>query len=239
VSDQGIAIVVGVGPGLGASLARRFAAEGMKVAVTARSEKKTAPIVDEITRDGRGEAVGFNFDTTNEAAVVRFFEEVDARWGGASLVVYNAGAFMKTSIIDASADDFVRCWQANCFGGFLVGREAAARMAPRGSGTILFTGATASKKGSAQFFNLSVGKFGLFALAQAMARELGPQGVHVGHVIIDGQIMSESRAHLAEERAPDGLLAADAIADTYWHLHTQHRSAWALDVDLRPWVENF
>lgn len=236
---SGVAVVVGVGPGLGASLGRRFAAEGMRVALTARSAAKTAPVVDEITRDGRGEAVGFNMDTTDEAAVVKFFEDVDALWGTPDLVVYNAGAFMKTSIIGAKADDFRRCWEANCYGGFLVGREAATRMAPKGAGTILFTGATASKKGSAQFFNLSVGKFGLFALAQAMARELGPQGIHVGHVIIDGQIMTEDRAHIAAERAPDGLLAPDAIAETYWQLHTQHRSAWALDVDLRPWVEKF
>lgn len=236
---SGVAIVVGVGPGLGASLGRRFAAEGMRVALTARSEAKTAPVVEDIARDGRGEGAAFVMDTTDEAAVVKFFEDVDARWGTPDLVVYNAGAFMKTSIIGASADDFKRCWEANCYGGFLVGREAAVRMAPKGAGTILFTGATASKKGSAQFFNLSVGKFGLFALAQAMARELGPQGIHVGHVIIDGQIMSESRAHIAAERAPDGLLDADAIAETYWQMHTQHRSAWALDVDLRPWVEKF
>ncbi len=239
MSGTGPAIVVGVGPGLGAAICRRFAREGMNVAVAARKAEKTEKIVAEVNALGGGEARGFAVDTTDEAAVEKLFDDVAGTWGVPDAAIYNAGAFMKTSILDATAADFKRCWEANCYGGFLVGRAAATRMVPNGSGSILFTGATASKRGSAQFFNLSVGKFGLLALAQAMARELGPQGIHVAHVIIDGQIMSERYAHLAEDRPPDALLEPDSIAETYWQLHAQDRTSWAFDVDLRPWVEKF
>jgi NAD(P)-dependent dehydrogenase (short-subunit alcohol dehydrogenase family) len=223
---------------LGAALGRRFAREGMNVALAARDFGRTQEIAAEAAREG-GAVEAFSVDTTDEAAIVGLFDAVDEKWGPAGLVVYNAGAFMRTSILEATADDFVRCWEANCYGGFLVGRAAAQRMAQNGSGTILFTGATASKRGSANFFNLSVGKFGLMALAQSMARELGPKNIHVAHVIIDGQIHTPRSAHLADERPPDALLAPDAIADVYWDLHRQQRSAWAFDVDLRPWVESF
>ncbi|MFP6689642.1 MAG: SDR family NAD(P)-dependent oxidoreductase [Alphaproteobacteria bacterium] len=239
MSGNGTAVVVGVGPGLGAALCRRFAQGGMNVAAAARDAAKTEKIAADVNALGGGEARGYSVDTTDEAAVEKFFDDVAGDWGVPDAVIYNAGAFMKTSILEATAVDFKRCWEANCYGGFLVGRAAAKRMTPRGSGSILFTGATASKRGSAKFFNLSVGKFGLLALAQAMARELGLEGIHVAHVIIDGQIHSERYAHLAAERPPDALLAPDDIAETYWQLHTQNPSSWAFDVDLRPWVEKF
>lgn len=239
MSGNGTAVIVGVGPGLGAALCRRFAREGMNVAAAARDAAKTEKIIAEVNAEGGGEARGFSVDTTDEAAVEKLFDDVSGDWGVPDVAIYNAGAFMKASILDAKATDFKRCWEANCYGGFLVGRAAATRMTPRGSGSILFTGATASKRGSAQFFNLSVGKFGLLALAQAMARELGPQGIHVAHVIIDGQINSERYAHLAADRQPDALLEPDDIAETYWQLHTQKRSSWTFDADLRPWVEKF
>ena len=239
MSENGSVIVVGVGPGLGAALCRRFSKEGMKVAVASRKAKNTEQIVTEVNALGGGQARGFSVDTTDEGAVQSLFDEVAGDWGVPNAVIYNAGAFMKTSILEAKADDFKRCWEANCYGGFLVGRAAAKCMVHHGSGSILFTGATASKRGSAQFFNLSVGKFGLLALAQAMARELGPQGIHVAHIIIDGQIMSERYAHLAEDRPPDALLEPESIAETYWQLHMQDRTSWAFDVDLRPWVEKF
>jgi NAD(P)-dependent dehydrogenase (short-subunit alcohol dehydrogenase family) len=239
MSSGGTAVIVGVGPGLGAALCRRFAREGMNIAVAARDAAKTEKIVAEVNALGGGTARGFSVDTTDEAAVEKLFDDVSGDWGVPDVAIYNAGAFMKASILDATAEDFKRCWEANCYGGFLVGRAAATRMAPRGSGSILFTGATASKRGSAQFFNLSVGKFGLLALAQAMARELGPQGIHVAHVIIDGQINAGRHLKLAAERPPEALLEPDDIAETYWQIHTQKRSVWAFDVDLRPWVEHF
>ena len=144
--------------------------------------------------------------------------------GAPSVAIYNAGAFAPGSVLDTEAAAFERCWRILCLGGFLVGQRAARHMVEAGRGTILFTGATASLRGGANFANLAVGKFGLRAVAQSMARELGPKGVHVAHVIIDGQIRSERYAHLEKERAPDGLLDPAAIAETYWQLHSQPRS---------------
>ncbi|MBN1241022.1 MAG: SDR family NAD(P)-dependent oxidoreductase, partial [Gammaproteobacteria bacterium] len=155
------------------------------------------------------------------------------------LVVYNAGAFVPEGILDITPQTFEHCWRVGCLGAFLVGQAAARLMTQRGRGTIVFTGATASLRGGARFANLAVPKFGLRALAQSMARELGPRNVHVAHVIIDGQIDSERYRHLAEERGPDSLLSPDAIAEAYYQLHLQHRSAWTHELDLRPWSEKF
>lgn len=238
MAENGVALVVGVGPGLGAALCRRFAAAGIRVAMGARREAALKSLTDEIG-SGNGQIRGYAADATDEKAVASLFAKVKADLGEPDLVVYNAGAFQRTSILEASAADFERCWRVGCFGGFLVGREAARIMATRGSGTILFTGATASLRGSAQFFNLAVGKFGLRALAQSMARELGPKGVHVAHVTIDGQIAGPYYADLAKQRGPDALLDPDGIAETYYQLHRQPRSTWSLEVDLRPWVEKF
>ena len=238
MAENEVALVVGVGPGLGAALCRRFAEAGMKVAMTARGEARLKALADELCAAGEI-AHPYVGDATDEGAVTRLFDKVSADLGEPDVVVYNAGAFQRTSILEASTVDFERCWRVGCLGGFFVGREAARIMAARGSGTIIFTGATASLRGSAQFFNLAVGKFGLRALAQSMARELGPRGVHVAHVIIDGQIASPRYADLARERGPDALLDPNAIADTYYRLHRQARSAWTQEVDLRPWVEKF
>ncbi len=210
----------------------------MKVAMSARHEEPLKAIVEELIASGEI-AHAYESDATDESAVERLFDKVSADLGEPDLVVYNAGAFQRSSILEADTAEFERCWRVGCFGGFLVGREAARLMVERGSGTILFTGATASLRGSAMFFNLAVGKFGLRALAQSMARELAPQGIHVAHVIIDGQIASPRYAELAKERGPDALLDPDAIAETYYRLHCQPRSAWTQEVDLRPWVERF
>ncbi|MFQ5993683.1 MAG: SDR family NAD(P)-dependent oxidoreductase [Acidiferrobacterales bacterium] len=238
MANNEVALVVGVGPGLGSALCRRFAEAGMKVAMSARREAPLQALADELGAAGEI-AHPYESDATDESAVARLFDKVSADFGEPNVVVYNAGAFQRTSILEASAADFERCWRVGCFGGFLVGREAARVMTARGSGTILFTGATASLRGSAQFFNLAVGKFGLRALAQSMARELGPEGVHVAHVIIDGQISSPRYAELAKERGPDALLDPEGIAETYYRLHRQPRSTWSQEVDLRPWVEKF
>ena len=172
----------------------------------------------------------------------RLFERVQAEFGTPQLVVYNAGAFVRKGVLDTTAEEFERCWRVGCLGGFLVGREAARAMLARNAehkGTIIFTGATASLRGGALFHNLAVGKFGLRALSQSMARELQPQGIHVAHVVIDGQIDSERPGHSAAERGKDTVLDPAAIAETYYQLHRQPRSAWSLEVDLRPYVEKF
>ncbi|MFP6730581.1 MAG: SDR family NAD(P)-dependent oxidoreductase [Alphaproteobacteria bacterium] len=238
MSQGQIAMVVGVGGGLGAALGRRFAQAGMKLALVARGDKITAPLASEIN-DAGGTAIAYGADTTDEAAVEAMFDQVRSDLGGPDLVAFNAGAFMRTSVLDATAADFERSWRVSCYGGFLVGRAAARGMAARGSGTILFTSATAALRGSANFINLAVGKFGLRALAQSMARELGPQGVHVANMIIDGQINGPAHADMAEEIAAGKLLDPNAIAETYYQIHLQDRSAWTQELDLRPAVEKF
>jgi len=167
------------------------------------------------------------------------FDSVDRDLGEPDIVVFNAGAFQKANVLDINPADFERCWRIGCLGGLLVGQAAARRMVKRGHGTIIFTGATAALRGSAGFANLAVPKFGLRALSQSMARELGAQGVHVGFVIIDGQIESERYRHLVDERGEDSLLAPDAIAELYLQLHRQPRSAWSHEIDVRPWSEKF
>lgn len=231
-----VALVIGVGPGLGWSLVRRFAEAGMQVAMAARDRNK----LDGLLESGPSEGIRpYACDAAEPASVARLFEDVGRDLGTPDLVVYNAGTFQRASVLDITLEDFERCWRVGCVGGFVVGQHAARRMAARGSGTILFTGATASLRGSAYFTNLAVPKFGLRALAQSMARELSSKGVHVAHVIIDGQIESERYHDLAAERGPDGLLQPDAIARVYYELHCQHRSAWSHELDLRPWIERF
>ncbi len=231
-------MVVGVGAGLGAALGRRFAEAGMKVALAARSGATTEPLAEAINGAG-GTARAYAADTTDESAVSGLFEQLGDDLGAPDLVVFNAGAYQQTSVLEATAEDFERCWRVGCLGGFLVGRGAARGMAERGSGTIIFTGATAAMRGGKGFMNLAVGKFGLRALAQSMARELGPKGVHIAHVVIDGQINGPAHADMVEEIAAGALLAPDAIAETYYQLHLQHHTAWTLELDLRPAVERF
>jgi NAD(P)-dependent dehydrogenase (short-subunit alcohol dehydrogenase family) len=228
-----VALIVGVGPGLGAALARRFAQGGLAVAVAARNAGKLQALAQEV--GGRAYAC----DAADAASVGRLFEQVGREMGAPTVAIFNAGAYAPGAVLEIEAAEFERCWRILCLGGFLVGQRAARAMAPAGRGTILFTGATASLRGGANFANLAVGKFGLRAVAQSMARELGPKGIHVAHVVIDGQIRSERYAHLEKQRPPDGLLDPTAIAESFWHLHQQPRSAWTLELDLRPWVEKF
>lgn len=232
------AVIVGAGPGLGSALARRFARAGMKVAVARRSADKLAPLLAELGANARAYAC----DATEEPAARQLFASVIADLGAPALVVFNAGAFVRKGVLDTSVEEFERCWRGSCLGGFLVGREAARAMLTRNAehkGTIIFTGATASLRGGALFQNLAVGKFGLRALAQSMARELQPQGIHVAHVVIDGQIEGERPGHSTAERGKDTVLDPAAIADTYYQLHLQPRNAWSHEVDLRPYVEKF
>jgi NAD(P)-dependent dehydrogenase (short-subunit alcohol dehydrogenase family) len=223
MSTNETALVVGVGPGLGAALARRFAKTGLSVAMAAREASRLTALADEIS--GRA----YSCDATKEDQVEALFKRVVADIGAPDLVVYNAGAYLPKSVLETEPAEFERCWRIGCLGGFLVGRAAAQAMLAKGAGTILFTGATASLRGSAGFVNLAVGKFGLRAVAQSMARELGPRGIHVAHIVIDGQIGS----------GEDGMLKPEAIAETYWQLHQQPPSAWTQEIDLRPATEKF
>lgn len=238
MSENGSAIVLGVGPGLGAALARRFAKAGFSLCVAARSGDK----VDAATADLRAAgatALGVVADATDEQSVVDLVAKTEDELGPLGVAIYNAGGFAFKSILDLTEEDMVESWRRSCLGGFFLGREAARRMTPRGQGTILLTGATAGARGSAKFAAFAVGKFGLRALSQSMARELGPLGVHVAYVNIDGGIDSERTRERAKGKPADALLSPDAIAETYYQLHAQHRSAWSLEVDVRPWVENF
>ncbi|MDR3488240.1 MAG: SDR family NAD(P)-dependent oxidoreductase [Bradyrhizobium sp.] len=236
MTQRETAIVFGVGPGLGWALAKRFITESMQVGAVARDEATLNAL---ITSEGGHGVRPYAADVSNSEDVLRVFEHVDRELGEPDLVVFNAGAFQKANVLDINPADFERCWRIGCLGGLLVGQAAARRMVKRGHGTIIFTGATAALRGSAGFANLAVPKFGLRALAQSMARELGPRGVHIGFVIIDGQIESERYRHLIDERGEDSLLAPDAIADLYLQLHRQPRSAWSHEIDVRPWSEKF
>ena len=239
--SQQTAVVVGAGPGLGWSIALRFAQAGMRTIIAARDPGKLQALIaqsdDAIAPRARFEAHAC--DATVREDVTALFSRFEQDRVAPAVVVFNAGAFVPAGILDITPEEFERCWRIGCFGGFLVGQAAARLMTTRGEGTIIFTGATASLRGSAGFANLAVPKFGLRALAQSMARELGPRNVHVAHVVIDGQIRSERYRALAQERGPDALLAPEAIAEAYYQLHLQPRSAWTHELDLRPWTEKF
>ena len=228
------AVVVGVGPGLGSALVKAFANEGYTVFAAARR----ASALKDLSAPNSARVIPVDVDATNATQVDHLFASAEKQ-APVAVSVFNAGTFVKSNVVDTDPEAFERCWRVGCFGGFLVGRAAARLMIKRGAGTILFTGATASLRGGAGFVNLASPKFALRAVAQSMARELGPQGIHVAHVIIDGQINAPRYANVASERGPDSLLEPDAIAKTYVALHRQHRSAWTQELDLRPWSEKF
>ncbi|MDA1098872.1 MAG: SDR family NAD(P)-dependent oxidoreductase [Proteobacteria bacterium] len=228
-ANPGTCLIVGVGPGLGAALARRFAKAGHAVAVAARNAEKLAGIVDGIAATG-GSAKAYACDATSEDSVTALFKQAEADLGAIDVAIYNASGRVRKPVAETSLAEFTDSWERCCLGGFLVGREAARRLGPAGAGSILFTGATASMKGFANSATFAVGKFGLRGLAESMARELHPQGVHVAHFNIDGGI---------GEHAEDARLRPDAIAETYYQTHAQHRSVWSHSIELRPWVENF
>jgi NAD(P)-dependent dehydrogenase (short-subunit alcohol dehydrogenase family) len=233
-----VAVVVGVGPGLGAAVARRFGREGFAVALCARAEETLFPVEEEILRQG-GRALSVPTDAASAASVETAFRRVRDELGPPEVLVYNAGAFRIGGVLEVTAAQFEACWQANCLGGFLAAQQALPAMVEGGRGTILFTGATASLRGSARFSCLAVGKFGLRALAQSMAREFGPKGVHVAHVVIDGQIDTPRTRAMMPGREPATMLAPDAIAEVYWQLHRQDPTVWTHELDLRPAVEKF
>ncbi len=227
-----IALIVGAGAGLSASLARLFASNGMRVALAARNIDKLSALSEDTG------ALAVPCDTTEPAQVDALFSEVGHKLGDPTVVVYNAGRRLRGSIETLDPAEVQRAWLATCFGGILVAQQAARRMLAAGSGTILFTGATASVKAFPQSAAFAIGKFGLRALAQSIARELAPKNIHVAHIVIDGGIAS-SYAKSAEDRGSDRFLDPDAIAREYLHLIRQHRSAWTWELELRPYSESF
>jgi NAD(P)-dependent dehydrogenase (short-subunit alcohol dehydrogenase family) len=236
--SERVAAVLGVGPGLGAAVARRFAGEGFCVALMARREESVAGVREEI-EGGGGTALSFSADATDPDSVAASFERVRGELGDPEVFVYNAGAFQMGGILDLSPQQFDKCFRANCAGAFYAAQQVMPAMVEAGRGTIVLTGASAALRGRANFSALAVGKFGLRALAQSMAREFGPQGIHVSHVIVDGQINTPRAREMFPDRADHTLLSPDAIAETYWHLHSQDPTAWTLELDLRPAVESF
>lgn len=224
------ALIVGAGSGLSASLARAFAQAGMKVALAARSIDKLADLARET------KAKAFACDATNKADVDSLFAALDAQ-GSTDVVIYNASYRTRGPLLELDPGDVEKSIQVSAFGAFLVAQAAVRRMLPNGHGAILFTGASASVKGYAQSVPFAMGKFALRGLAQSMARELAPQGLHIAHFVIDGGIRSARRAEPSDK--PDSLLDPDAIAQSYLHVLNQPRSAWTWEIELRPWVEKF
>jgi NAD(P)-dependent dehydrogenase (short-subunit alcohol dehydrogenase family) len=237
-----VALVIGAGDATGGAIAKRFARGGYTVCATRRSIDKLQPLLESI-RAGGGEAHGFPTDARKEDETIALFEQVERDIGPIEVMVFNIGANVPSSILDETARKYHKIWEMACFAGFLNGREAARRMVTRGKGTIIFTGATASLRGSANFAAFAGAKHALRALAQSMARELGPRGIHVAHVVVDGAIDTEFiRENFPERYAlkdQDGILNPDHIAESYWMLHAQPRDAWTHELDLRPYLEKF
>jgi len=242
MANDKVALVIGAGDATGGAIARRFAREGFTACVTRRTADKLAPLVAQIEReDGRARA--FGSDARKEEEMVALIATIEREVGPIEVAAFNIGANVRFPIRETTTRVYFKVWEMGCFAGFLMGREVAKVMVPRGRGTILFTGATASVRGGVGYSAFSGAKHALRALAQSMARELGPQGIHVAHVIIDGAIDTEfirtnfpQRAALKDQ---DGILSPDAIAEAYWQLHCQNRSAWTHEMGLRPWIETW
>jgi NAD(P)-dependent dehydrogenase (short-subunit alcohol dehydrogenase family) len=237
-----VALVVGAGDATGGAIARRFARGGYTVCATRRDGAKLQPLVDAI-RAGGGAAHGFASDARREDEVIALVEKIESEIGPIEVLVFNIGANVRTSILEETAQRYHKIWEMACFAGFLCGREVARRMAPRERGTIIFTGATASMRGSANFAAFAGAKAALRALAQSMARELGPKNIHVAHLVVDAAIDTEFIRTTFPERYAlkdqHGIVNPEHIAETYWWLHQQPRDAWTFELDLRPWMEKW
>jgi NAD(P)-dependent dehydrogenase (short-subunit alcohol dehydrogenase family) len=235
-----VVLVVGAGDGTGAAIARCFAAVGFVVCAARRNAKALEPLLSDIRNNG-GIAHGFSVDAREEDQVTNLFTQIESEIGELEVVVYNAAIGARKPITELKASTFHSVWQTDCFAAFLVGREAARYMQPRQRGSIFFTGATSATRGAAEFAAFAAAKSGARALAQSMARELGPQGVHVAHIIVDGPIDGEfvrtTFPQLVADRPDGGILNPDDIAANYLMLHRQPRNAWTFELDLRPFVE--
>ena len=235
-------LVIGAGDATGGAIARRFAREGYIACVTRRSADKLEPLVAQIKCDG-GEAHGFGSDARKEDEMVALVEKIEREIAPIEVAVFNIGANVRFGITETTSRVYQKVWEMACFGGFLMGREVAKVMLPRGRGTIIFTGATASLRGREGFAAFAGAKHALRALAQSMARELWPKGIHVAHPVIDGAIDTEFiRSNFPERYAvkeQQGILSPDSIAQAYWQIHMQPRDAWTHETDLRPWMETW
>lgn len=235
-------LVIGAGDSTGSAIAKRFAKEGYIACVTRRTADKLVPLVEEIKAAG-GQAYGFGSDARKEEDMVSLVDHIEKDIAPIEVAVFNIGANVRFGITETTARVYFKVWEMACFGGFLMGREVAKKMLPRERGTILFTGATASLRGREGFAAFAGAKHGLRALAQSMARELGPKGIHVAHPIVDGAIDTEFiRSNFPERyatRDQGGIVSPDSIAQIYWQLHQQPRDAWTHELDIRPWQENW
>lgn len=238
-----VALVIGAGDATGGAIARRFAREGFFACVTRRHGDKLAGLVSRIEQEG-GKARAFGSDARREEEVVSLFATIEREIGPIEVVSFNIGGNVRFSIRETTTRVYTKVWEMCALSGFLAGREAAKVMVPRGRGTILFTGATASVRGGSGYSAFAGGKHALRALAQSMARELGPENIHVAHVVVDGAIDTDFTRERAPDRyesrkAADGILNPDSIAENYWNLHRQPRDAWTHELDLRPWSEHW
>ncbi len=241
-SKPPVALVVGAGDATGGAIARRFAREGYAACVTRREKDRLNALVAEIEASG-GSAHAFGSDARKEEEAIALFDTIERDIGEIEVAVFNIGANVRFGVTETTARVYTKVWEMGAFAGFLMGREAARRMVTRGRGTIIFTGATASVRGSAGFAAFAGAKHALRALAQSMARELGPQGIHVAHTLIDGAIDTAFIRDMFPEayakKDEDGILSPDHIAEMYWMLHRQPRDAWTHELDLRPWIEKW
>ena len=242
MNDKKAILVVGAGDATGGAIARRFARDGYIACVSRRHADKLAPLVAQIESEG-GTAHAFASDARKEDEVAKLFAHIEKEIAPIEVAVFNIGANVRFPITETTARVYFKVWEMGCFGGFLVGREAARVMLPRGRGSIFFTGATASLRGREGFAAFAGAKHALRALAQSMARELGPKGIHVAQIIVDGAIDTEFIRENFPQRyalkAQDGIVSPEAIAESYWQLHLQPRSAWTHEMDLRPWLETW
>ncbi|MHA6195229.1 SDR family oxidoreductase [Pseudomonas wadenswilerensis] len=237
-----VVLVIGAGDATGGAIAKRFAREGYIACVTRRSADKLQPLLDEIRAEG-GQAHGFGSDARKEEDVAALVEQIESTLGPIEAFVFNIGANVPCSILEETPRKYFKIWEMACFAGFLTAQAVARRMVLRERGTILFTGATAGLRGAAGFAAFAGAKHGIRALAQSMARELGPRNIHVGHVVVDGAIdtafIRDSFPERYALKDQDGILDPAHIADNYWHLHAQPRDAWTFELDLRPWMERW
>ena len=243
--DNRVALLVGAGDAIGAAVARRFARGGYKVCVARREAAKSQGLLDEAKAAGQ-DIRAFSVDARNEAEVQGLFARVEAEVGPLDICLFNAGSNVNKPVLETTEKLFFKAWELACYAGFLVGREAARHMVPRGRGSILFTGATASIRGGSGFAAFAAAKFGLRAVAQSMARELGPKNIHVVHLLIDAGVDSEAihqrmraRGIDAKDIAADSLTKTESIAEAYWFAHHQARDGWTHELDLRPFVEKW